>query len=353
MEMLEQKLQDICLKFTKKHQPLQVMITSNQLSHPFVFSTSDQNQVFHSASVGKLTTMIVIMNALKKYHLTLDTPISQIIDQTLLEGLFIYRGVDYSAEVKLRHLLSHTSGINDYFEGKSKKAKPLLKQIIANPNQFFSPQNLLDFTRNFQEPVAVPGKKFYYSDSGYVLLGLIAERLYEKPFHQILRDVIFDPLGMKHTGLCCYDPMFDKISLAPVMINGVDFSKSKALSIDFSGGGLFTTTEDLTTLLQAIHQRTILSEDAYQMIFPADHYFRSGMFYGLGIMEMQFDKLFFLLKGFPRLVGHTGILGVHAWLDPQNGNTYVINISNMNHIASSYQLLITFLSVINQRGHLN
>lgn len=181
------------------------------------------------------------------------------------------------------------------------------------------------------------------------MLGLIAEALYQKPFYQILREVLFDPLEMKQTGLCCYDPMFDSVLLAPVMINGIDFSKSKALSIDFSGGGLFTTTADLTKLLQGIYHRTIFSEDAYQKIFPANHYFRSGMFYGLGIMEMHFEKLFFLLKGFPRLIGHTGVLGVHAWIDPQNGNTYVINISNMNQIAKSYQLLITCLSVLQQR----
>ena len=122
MEMLEQKLQDICLRFTKKHQPLQVMITNNQLTHPFVFSTTDSNQVFHSASVGKLATMIVVMNALERHQLSLDTPVYEVVDRDLLEGLFVYQGVDYSSQVTFRHLLAHTSGINDYFEGKSKKA---------------------------------------------------------------------------------------------------------------------------------------------------------------------------------------------------------------------------------------
>jgi len=78
------------------------------------------------------------------------------------------------------------------------------------------------------------------------------------------------------------------------------------------------------------------------------HHFNAGMFYGLGLMELRFEKFFFLLKGLPRFYGHLGVLGVHAWVDPNTGNTIIINVSDMSKMVSSFNLLISCVMAITQ-----
>jgi D-alanyl-D-alanine carboxypeptidase len=221
-----------------------------------------------------------------------------------------------------------------------------LKQVIQWQDRFYKPTDLLDVTRNHQSPVASPNRKFFYSDTGYILLGLLVEHIRQKPFHIVLREGIFDRLGMKHTGLLFYDSSVSQNSLESVIVKKTDLRLAQSLSIDFSGGGLATTAGDLTLFLKALHQNTLISKTSYAKMATFEPYFRAGMFYGFGLMELRFEKLFFLLKGLPRLHGHLGVLGVHAWFNPATGDTFVINIGNMDRIAASFQLLIQLVMML-------
>jgi D-alanyl-D-alanine carboxypeptidase len=78
------------------------------------------------------------------------------------------------------------------------------------------------------------------------------------------------------------------------------------------------------------------------------HYFTSGMFYGLGLIELRFEKVFFLLKGLPKLEGNLGVLGVHAWINQQTKDIFIINVSNMKQMVSSFNLLISIVIEINK-----
>ena len=143
-------------------------------------STDNQHQAFHSASVGKLLTSTLVFIAIEKGWLTLDTRVQTILKPGLLNHLFVVEGQDYQDEVCVRHLLAHTSGINDYYSSKTAKHSSFLKQIRENPDVFWTPEDLLDYTRYQQEAIARPGQKFFYSDTGFVLLGLMLEAIFER-----------------------------------------------------------------------------------------------------------------------------------------------------------------------------
>ncbi|MCK7487795.1 MAG: beta-lactamase family protein [Bacillus subtilis] len=310
------------------------------MANRFGFPVLDPKLRFTALRSGKMMTAIVIVQAIEEGLLAWNTRIETLLGHALLDRLFVVRGVDYTSEVTVEHLLGHRSGINDYFEGKSDLKPAFLKRVIASQDVFYKPTDLLDVTRNHQTAIAPPGTTFFYSDTGYILLGLLAEHIYRQPFDAILRERIFNRLGMKKTGLLFYDPFVSTADLEPVMVQNVDLRLARSLSIDFSGGGLATTAGDLTLFLKALHTNQLVSAESLAHMALFEPLFRAGMFYGYGLMEMRFEKLFFLLKGLPRLRGHLGVLGVHAWFNPQTGDTFVINVGNMNQIAQSFQLLI-------------
>ena len=345
---LERRLATIVEKATKKYPYLQVYIQSKTLNNPFIYSPKGPKQAFHSASVGKLATAYVLIRLIEKNTLSFNTRIDTILDAKLLNNLFVFKGIDYANEVTIFHLLEHTSGINDYFEGITLDKKSILEKVIGEPDHFFTPNELIQFTANNQRAVGKPGDKFLYSDTGYILLGLIIEKIENKHFFEVLKEEVFNPLGMKDTGLVGYDPIAKQDQLAPVMVKHRDIRLFKSLSIDFSGGGLFTTLEDLSKLVNGLTDRQFISQASFNKMATFHHHFKAGMYYGLGLMELRFEKFFFLLKGLPRFYGHLGVLGVHAWVDPKTGDTIIINVSDMRKMVASFNLLISLAMAMKQ-----
>ncbi len=346
MITLEQKLKKIVESYVSKTKTLQVYVESDQLSHPYVFETGRPHQQFHSASVGKLMTTVLVVLSIESGLMDWETPIDTFFTPGDLNDLFVFKGIDYQHQVTISHLLTHTSGVNDYFEGKSNSKISFLDQVLSEPNRFYTPNDLIGYTKNHQKAIGRPGQKFLYSDTGFVLLGLILEKLHQHPFHYLLRTHIFEPLDMNDTSFMFYDPLFDQEALAPVMVKDMDIRTYTSLSLDFSGGGLSTTVNDLAKFMSALKQGKLISRDSYNHMAIFKHRFHSGMYYGLGIMELRFEKVFFLLRGLPKLKGHLGVLGVHAWFHPDQADIYIINMGNISDMVKSFQLLIQMVTQI-------
>ncbi|MDI9468988.1 MAG: serine hydrolase domain-containing protein [Bacillota bacterium] len=218
--------------------------------------------------------------------------------------------------------------------------------MIKDRDRFWTPLELLSYTRERQKAVARPGENFLYSDTGYILLGLIVEKVFEMPFHQALKNLLFKPAGMTETDLCFYGEGFNQEALAPLFINGIDVRLFRSLSADFSGGGLSTTAEDLLRFLDALQQEHFVSRTSLEQMSSFEHKYRQGLHYGLGMMQTRFEEFFFLLKGLPRLQGHLGVTAVHAWYDPETRASFALNLGNTKDLASSFRLLIKILQIV-------
>jgi D-alanyl-D-alanine carboxypeptidase len=346
MQKIDNRLDIISKRLANLAPTLQVVINIPSLRLNYNYSSTSFNQTFHSASVGKLMTATLIFMLIEKSKINLETKIVDILNDDILEKLFVFKGIDYKKEVTIRQLINHTSGINDYFEGQTIDKIKFLDIIITDRNKIFTPLDLINFTRTHQNSVAKPGQKFLYSDTGYVLLGLIIEKITTHPFSRALDDYIFKPLNMENTGLCFYNKNFDNTKLAPVFLNKTEISKYNSLSCDFSGGGLYTTANDLTLFLKAFMAHKLINKTSIEQMEEFKYPFHRAMFYGLGLMQLRFEKFFFLLKNMPRLQGHLGILGVHAWYDKETKDTYVINVGSTKDMVKSFQYLINVINII-------
>jgi len=344
--LLTEQIEKQLIKAAKKTKTLQFAMNLPTLGINYSYSSTTLNQQFHSASVGKLLTSTLIFIAIEQGKLSIDTPVKDILEQGMLDELFVFEGRDYQDDITVKQLLGHTSGINDYFESKTFDGSNFTDEVINQPNTFWKPETLLDYTRNGQKPIAKPGQKFFYSDTGYILLGLLCEAVFEMPFHLALDRYIFKPSNMMDTTLCFYSEGFEQRALAPLFINGVDVHLFTSLSCDFSGGGLSTTTSDVLKFLDNLQNQRLISQQSLDLMATFDHRYRQGLYYGVGLMQIHFEEFFFLLKSLPRLQGHLGVTGVHAWFNPNNKDSFVLNVGNTKDMVKSFKLLIMIVQLV-------
>ncbi len=147
------------------------------------------------------------------------------------------------AKITIHHLLTHTSGIPNFTSlpdyPKTMAAPSAVNQTVARFRD-----RPLDFD---------PGEKFRYSNSGYVLLGQVIEKVAIESYGAVLKRTIFEPLGMKDTG---YD---SGAEIIPRRASGYSRQAERfrnAMYIDMSiphaAGGLYSTVEDLLIWDQAL-----------------------------------------------------------------------------------------------------
>lgn len=136
------------------------------------------NQVFQIASMTKQFTAVAVLMLEKQGKLSVNDAVSKYIS-------------DYpnGNNITLHHLLNHTSGIKDFTKIKA------LKDISQKE---MTPKMMVDFFKN-EKVDFLPGEKFEYNNSGYVLLGYIIELVSKESYAAFLQKNIFEKAGMNHT----------------------------------------------------------------------------------------------------------------------------------------------------------
>ena len=135
------------------------------------------DQPYFIGSTTKLFTTAIILKLKEEGKLSLDDKIHQYVDISVLFRLHLYQKKDYSQEISIKHLLSHTSGLPDYFQDKGTSKKSLEKDLMKGHDQSWTFEEAIEMSKKF-EPLFVPGEKgkAKYSDANFQLLGKIIEK---------------------------------------------------------------------------------------------------------------------------------------------------------------------------------
>jgi D-alanyl-D-alanine carboxypeptidase len=326
---------------------LSVLHPISGLREAFGADADPERRMFHAASVGKLFTATLIARLIEEGRLAWDSRVAELLPPEELRGLFEWHGADRSGDVTVAMLLSHTSGVADYFDDTGRSRKSVSALLAEEPHRLWSVEQLLDFSRNEQRPVGPPGARFHYSDTGYLLLGRIIEVLRGLPFHIALKQGIFEPAGMRDAYMLLREPApLGTPPLRPAYLRGVDLAGSNALSADWSGGGVALSAADLLAFCEALNSGRLLRPETLERMADFRWRFRQGVGYGYGIMELRFGEFFPLLKSWPRMRGHMGVLGIQCFWDPSDGTVIIVSLSNDRAMAESVKLLITALGIL-------
>ncbi|MEM7185228.1 MAG: serine hydrolase [Bacteroidota bacterium] len=220
---------------------------------------------FRIASMTKTFTAVLILQLVAEGKLELHTPISNYLPQFPKEQ---------GMEITVHHLLTHSSGIPNNYEGNSMlnrfpdKHRPegLVHQFWGLP---------LEFT---------PGDRFSYSNSGYNVLGYLLEEVSGMSFEQLLREKILNPLGMKNTGVERHRPLINNRAQGYFTSFGTTYNANYIdMSTVYAAGYIYSTVEDLHLWQSALYSEEIVPKQYLELMVEKHIYdSQEGGFYGYG-----------------------------------------------------------------------
>ena len=236
---------------------------------------------FRIGSITKQFTAVIILQLAEQGKIKLNGTISAYLPE--------YRK-DIGGQVTIHQLLNHTSGIPSYTD------QPGFFDTVSR-----NPFTVADFVKDHTSGVLEfePGTKFKYNNSGYFLLGAIAEKVSGKTYEQLLKANIFSPLGMKNSGYDLHTPILEKRASGYTKVGkGYVNAPYLDMSIPYSAGSLYSTVEDLYLWDQALYGEKILSSKSKELMFKPG---LEAYGYGFGITNVSLANS----KIIP-VISHTG-----------------------------------------------
>ena len=275
-----------------------------------------------TASIGKMytTTCVLKLRVLKK--LLLADPLGKYFEKSVLDGLHVYKGEDYSHKITIADLLFQNSGLPDIFEeGGAKKAAIATDTFLSFDEKLVRMKKL--------KPHFVPGTedKAYYSDFNFDLLGIIIEQVAEMPLEKVYQEFIFNPLGLTKT----YLPTSENEFIPNVYYKNESIHRPKTILSHRAGGACVSTTRETMLLLKSFFDGTLFPINIFKYLttYRKLQFNMTPIRYGGGFMYIPIGGLSTLFKGNGELVGHSGSTGCCAFYHPSKDLFIVCDFNQM------------------------
>ncbi len=304
------------------------------------FEFGEVGRRFHCASIDKVMTAAAVAMQVERGTLRFDAPLGTVLPADDLTGLPAADGVDVARDVTIDHLLSHTSGLPDYFDPpRGQQVEASMTRVVRAPDRAWTRAEIFDQVRTMR-PVGRPGERFAYSDTAYLLLGRVLEEASGTPYAQLLAQEVFAPAGMEASSVP-FDDGFSvarlgELDLAPMWLGRHEVSRRACLSLGW--GGVVTTADDLVRFQRALHGGALIRPETWAHLARRRHRMRAGIHYGAGAVTLRFGELMpLVLRGLPEPVGGLGISAAHMFYYPRHRAHVVLNFHATGAMRSSFQ----------------
>lgn len=221
---------------------------------------NDERTIFQIGSVTKQFTSAIILRLQDQRKLSVQDKLSKYLPD-----------FPHSDEISIENLLTHSSGVYNYTDDRA--------FMINHTTQPMARDSLLALFKN--KPLGFkPGEKFSYSNSGYILLGIVIEKITGKPYFQVVSENIFQPLHMDHSG---FDFAELKSADKATGYSSAEMDQPAPVvdsSVSFAAGALFTTVGDLFKWDRALYTDRIVSQGSLEKAFTP---YKSNYGYGWAI----------------------------------------------------------------------
>ena len=216
---------------------------------------NDSNTIFPIASLTKQFTATVILQLQEKGKLSVQDKLSKYFP-------------DYpnGENISVENLLTNTSGIHNFNDA----------DFMSKIGEKSIPKDsLLDLFKNLPLDFK-PGEKFGYSNSNYVLLGLIIEKVTGKSYYQVLQENILKPLGMNQSGFDFASLKSTKKAMGYLIWSKQTKRPAPVIdsSVSYAAGAMYSTVADLYKWDQALYTNRVLRDSSLQKAFTPyiNHY---------------------------------------------------------------------------------
>ena len=239
---------------------------------------------FRIYSITKTFTAVLVLQLVDEGVLTLEDTVSQWLDDPVVARI---PNVD---KITIRHLLTHTSGVYDYYNGAdSSFVDDAIIGEGADWSKVWTTHEVLAYVDGTRHAADFdPGQGVNYSDTGYVLLGLIVEQAGGQSFTEQLHARVLDPLGLTDTFFAAAEPVpgrtvegYHRLGDELINVTGIN------LSWAWTQGGMVSTAEDLARFADALFGGDLIEPASLQAMLtflPADE---QGREWGMGVARVQ------------------------------------------------------------------
>ncbi|MEY8753001.1 serine hydrolase domain-containing protein [Peribacillus frigoritolerans] len=279
---------------------------------------------FRIGSVTKTFIATVLLQLSGENRLNLDDPIEK-----WLPGVIQGNGYDGN-QITIRQILNHTSGIADYVKSKdfdiidtkkSYTAEEFVKMGISLPPEF------------------APGKGWSYSNTGYVVLGILIEKVTGNSYAEEVEKRIIEPLDLSNTFLPGNSSVIPGTKHARGYFQPDGVSELKDVTYANPGssdGDMISTADDLNKFFSYLLSGKLLKEQQLKQMLTTVPTGREGTGFGLGIFEIK-------LPSGVSIWGHTGgVLGFSTFAGGTLGgkHTLAVNLNSLNNSPDPFKNIL-------------
>ncbi|MFI8687070.1 serine hydrolase domain-containing protein [Rossellomorea sp. NPDC077527] len=251
-------------------------------------------------SITKLVTSTLILKLQEEGRLSLDQSVESILPGILENGSWI----------SLRQLLQHRSGLKDYIWMDVAGTK-CIEHAVTSLQDHFPPQSLVRLVANHDLEVE-PGTEFFYSNTGYIILGMIVEKCTGKRVKDVIDQWIIQPLQLKRTFLPStsnlVSPYGTGHSIATPDLTDLsgDLTKITELNVSmlWTAGALISNPSEIQSFMKAVISGGLLSDGSMHQMLEFQETNDPNILSGLGINKYWFDNGL-------QAYGHHG--GIHGY----------------------------------------
>jgi CubicO group peptidase (beta-lactamase class C family) len=243
---------------------------------------------FKIGSITKQFTAMLIMQLVEASQIGLYDKISDYLP---------YYRKDTGTQITIHHLLTHTSGLPSLH----RKDYPEFEISLRH-----NPYSLREGIQKFRSDDLrfEPGSTYYYTNSGYYILGAIIEEVTGRTYESVLKEKILDPLKMVNTGFDNYQTILPNRASGYTRNEGkMENIASMDLSVIHAAGALYSTVEDLYLWDQALYSTQLLSQKFKEMMFRP---YLNNYGYGWRIRKKYFGSPLLDNEFFAQVIEHSG-----------------------------------------------
>ena len=310
---------------------------------------------YYAASITKTFTAAAIMLLREQGRLRLDDPILNYLEAERLAGIHVYRGRDYLKELRVHHLLSQTSGLADYFEGKTTAGESLLTELAGGTDRTWDLEDVLEMVRAGMKPNFPPDDapalemkkaRAAYSDTNYQLLGAILKNVMGKNLGGVFAELIFDPLELSDTWVFGDDHRAGQRAEPAALYHGKAQIKIPGAMASFGADGAIVSTarEQIKFLRGFMDAEPVTGRGLFKngetlnlmkrwnrIFFPLE--------YGYGLMRFKLPRVFSPFKAVPEFIGHSGASGSFLFHCPEREILIAGTVNQLRAPSLPFRLL--------------
>jgi D-alanyl-D-alanine carboxypeptidase len=311
-----------------------IFVTGKGVASPFAVIRKENGSKSVAATLGPDTPVRIASNTKtfvaatvlrlwEQRRINLDAAIGPLLTPRLDE-LLRSGGYD-TAHITVRQLLSHSAGIYDHAEDER-----YLPLVLSQPGRVWTREDLVRLAITWGHPLDPPGTAFHYSDTGYILVGDIIERITSQSLGKAVRTQLqMDRLKL---GSTWWEILEDKPDRAPArarqFVGNLEVTDLSATVDLYGGGGLVMSAEDLATLTAALFEGRLFQrrETLQEMLWQGPH--KGADAYRLGVFVKHANGR--------NYYWHSGYWGTVAYYAPATG----IAVAGVTTNQDAYRRLV-------------